>query len=103
MSNLIKLTLFDKESINVESDFRSQERNVSGGEIEENFSKLTPSIISLGKEFSQILEKIQPTKASIEFGVNVGMETSGVIAFITKASANANFKIIMEWGKGQKV
>lgn len=103
MNNLIKLKISDKESISVESDFRIEERNVSGGEIEENFSKITPSIIALGKEFSQILKQIQPTKSSIEFGINVGMETSGVIAFITKASASANFKIKMEWEKEKKV
>ena len=100
MNNLIKLKISDTESIQIESDLRIQERNVSGGErIEEDFSKIAPSIISLGKEFSRILKQIQPTKSSIEFGINVSMETSGVIAFITKASANANFKITMEWEK----
>jgi hypothetical protein len=33
----------------------------------------------------------------VEFGVSVGVETGGLLAFIAKGSGEANFKITLEW------
>lgn len=44
------------------------------------------------------LEKIAPDHASIEFGVEVGLENGQITGLFVKGSGKANLKITLEWG-----
>jgi hypothetical protein len=44
------------------------------------------------------LEKIAPDKASVEFGVEVGLENGQITGLFVKGSSKGNLKITVEWG-----
>jgi hypothetical protein len=47
------------------------------------------------------LQRIQPSKASVEFGVEVGLEAGHLTALICKGTGKANLKIALEWASGK--
>ena len=74
----------------------SQEREVFGNKTA-SFSELKSSITGISKELLEVVKDIAPSKASIEFGVEIGFETSGLTAVIVKGTSKANLKITLEW------
>lgn len=48
-----------------------------------------------------VLKKIAPDKASVEFGVEVGLENGKLTGLFVKGSGKANLKITLEWGGKQ--
>ena len=43
------------------------------------------------------VQKVAPTKASVEFGIEVAVEPGKVTALWVKGSGKANLKITLEW------
>ncbi len=50
-------------------------------------------VLSTVKESMQ--DKLQPSKVSMEFGIQAGGETG--VPFVTKGTAQANIKVTIEW------
>jgi Trypsin-co-occurring domain 1 len=61
------------------------------------FKDLTDSIEMIASEIGGALKKIAPQKGSVEFGVEVGIESGKLTALICKGSGTANLKITLEW------
>jgi hypothetical protein len=62
-----------------------------------NFGELTTSLEALSKSLYDSIKKIQPTKASIEFGIEIGLESGKLTALLVKGSGKANLKVKLEW------
>ncbi len=58
---------------------------------------LNDTLVDIARDVHDAIEKVQPHKATIEFGIQVGIESGGLIALMTKGSANANLKVTLEW------
>ena len=43
------------------------------------------------------VNKVRPTKASVKFGIDIGVEAGQLTAVILKGSSRANIEITMEW------
>jgi hypothetical protein len=61
------------------------------------FKDLTDSIEMIAGEIGATLKKIAPQKGSVEFGVEVGIESGHLTALICKGEGKANLKITLEW------
>ncbi|MEV6871967.1 CU044_2847 family protein [Amycolatopsis sp. NPDC051128] len=46
------------------------------------------------------LTKVKPTKVTVEFGCEAGMESGRLTAILVKGTAKANLKVTMEWKPG---
>lgn len=63
------------------------------------FKDLTDSIEMIAGEIGETLKKIAPQKGSVEFGIEVGIESGKLTALICKGEGKANLKITLEWSK----
>ncbi|MBV8269482.1 MAG: hypothetical protein JO252_24430 [Planctomycetaceae bacterium] len=43
-------------------------------------------------------QKVQPRKASVELGLEVGLESGHLTALLVKGTGTANLKLTLEWG-----
>jgi len=83
-----------------------EEEDLTGEEVESDVSsnyqylkQATDAIEGIAATLKQSLEKIQPTKASVEFGLEFGYESGQITAMIVKGGGKANLKITLEWQK----
>ena len=44
------------------------------------------------------LQKVKPRKASVELGLEVGLESGQLTALLVKGTGTANLKLTLEWG-----
>jgi Trypsin-co-occurring domain 1 len=63
------------------------------------FQQVVAVIEHVAEEVMATLKKVKPDKASVEFGVEVAVETGGLTALLVKGSGKGNLKITLEWGK----
>jgi Trypsin-co-occurring domain 1 len=63
------------------------------------------TMIDLLKKLSALMldaiKQAQPTKASIEFGIDVGVESGKLTALLVKGEAKGNLKITLEWANSR--
>jgi len=74
------------------------------GPVEEDISILIPSfdeinfvLEAVSRNIMGTLEKVKPTKASVEFGVDMGVEAGKLTTLLVKGAGSANLKIKLEW------
>jgi len=59
-----------------------------------NFKK---SIETIAKEVSESIQTVQPNKASIKFGLEIGVQSDGLTALLAQGSSKTNLEITLEW------
>lgn len=70
------------------------------GEIgEESWKELTHAVEGISLWVWATLQKVHPTKASIEFGIEIGAEPGKLTALLVQGSGKANLKITLEWAE----
>jgi NTP-dependent ternary system trypsin peptidase co-occuring protein len=62
-----------------------------------SFEGLADSILAVTESLNAVLSRVEPKRAAVEFGVDVGVETGGLTALIVKGSGTATLKITLEW------
>jgi hypothetical protein len=62
-----------------------------------SFEDITGTIKSIAKSIIAVWNEVQPSKATAEFGIEVGVEPGSVTALLVKGSGKANIKITLEW------
>ncbi len=55
------------------------------------------AIAGIAEMVMQSLEKVAPNKASVEFGIELGIESGNLTALWVKGTGKANLKITLEW------
>jgi hypothetical protein len=58
---------------------------------------LMDPIEGVSQEIAKVLNRIGPKKASIEFGIEVGLEAGQLTALLVKGNGKANLKITLHW------
>jgi hypothetical protein len=61
------------------------------------FDQVTGVLTEIAANIGEALEKAKPSKATIELGVEFGVEGGKLVALIARGSAKANLKIALEW------
>jgi hypothetical protein len=79
----------------------SPERLVAGGYANLDLDKVRHAIEGIASLIVSAFEKVRPRKASAEFGIEIGMEASGLTALLVKGTGKANLKVTLEWSAGQ--
>jgi copper homeostasis protein CutC len=97
-SQVIPVTLEDGTVIRVEARDLGGSQKV-GAFDSKAFTQLTDSIEAIAITFRRSLAKIQPRKATVEFGIEVGIESGQLTALICKGSGKANIKVSLEWSE----
>lgn len=93
------------QAVNVAPESASAEPEDRGdGPVEEeiglltfNLDAVTEALGTFAQGVTGALRRAQPHRLTVEFGCQVGVETSGLVALITKGSVDANLRVTMEW------
>jgi hypothetical protein len=64
-----------------------------------DFRELVNVAAEIGHLLREGIEKIQPTKATVELSVGVDAKTGMITAFFVEGGANGAIKICLEWAK----
>ncbi len=64
-----------------------------------SFRQFTETVKSMAKSFVGIWNEVQPSKASVEFNIEVGFEPGNVTAWLVKGSGKGHLTITLEWEK----
>ena len=67
---------------------------------DKSFDGVVDSIKAITRQLSAALDEIKPDKASLELGVDIGIESGQLTALLVKGSGSATLKITLEWAKG---
>ena len=66
------------------------------------FEKVTEILGEIAQSIGNTLERAKPSKASVELGVEFGLENGQFVALIARGSGKANLKISLEWKRSEQ-
>jgi len=95
-TRVVPVTLPNGRTVRVEATVLDPEQKVSF--TARPFQDVLDAIEGIASSVASALEKVKPARASVELGVEVGLESGGLTALIVKGSGNANMKVTLEWG-----
>jgi hypothetical protein len=61
------------------------------------FDQVVQTLTRIAQGLGTAVEAVRPSKASIEIGVEFGLEAGQVVALIARGTGKANLKITLEW------
>jgi hypothetical protein len=64
-----------------------------------SFRQVTDTIKSMAKSIKTMWNEVQPSKASVEFGIEVGFEPGNLTALLVKGSGKGHLTVTVEWAK----
>lgn len=62
-----------------------------------SFKGVRKSMLAIADEIGEVLAAVRPQKASVEFGLEVGLESGQLTALLVKGTGTATMKITLEW------
>lgn len=64
-----------------------------------SFTDVTEALEGIAQSITEVWEKVKPSKASVEFGIQMGIESGKITAMFVKGTGSADLKVTMEWEK----
>ncbi|MBD2301508.1 CU044_2847 family protein [Nostoc sp. FACHB-190] len=61
------------------------------------FSEVTTPLEALVTEIAEVLNKVKPDKASVKFGIDIGIESGKLTPILVKGNDTGNLEITLEW------
>ena len=98
-TEIINVELEDGISISIQATPIGGEELVGAQTIPRTFKEVTDTVEGLAKAMLGTLKKVKPRTATVEFGVQIGVESGKLTALLVKGTGNANLKITLEWGE----
>lgn len=96
-SDLVKATLPSGQIIQLEATVLGGEEDVAVSIP--SIDGLTDAIEGVSVAVLEGLKRIKPRKATVEFGIEVALESGKLTALLVKGSGNASIKVTLEWGQ----
>jgi Trypsin-co-occurring domain 1 len=62
-----------------------------------SFDELQGSLVAIGKSLSSVMNELKPKSASVEFGIEIGLEAGKLTALLVQGVGKANLKITLSW------
>ena len=98
-TEFIPLQLPDKTVIQVAARVQGAEEEVGILDQAIDWGQIETTVTSLVHALTELKEKVQPDKFSVEFGIQVGGKSGQLTALLVEGSASGSFKFTLEWGK----
>ncbi|ESA36564.1 hypothetical protein N836_07255 [Leptolyngbya sp. Heron Island J] len=67
------------------------------------FKEVTETLGGIIDELSATIHKAMPTKATVKFGIELGLESGQLTAAFVKGNGKADLEISLEWDRTAKV
>jgi hypothetical protein len=99
-TEIIKTRLADGKEVRVEALVIGGERDIAAKGLP-SFEGVTDTIESVSNTILATLAKIRPEKATVEFGLELAVESGVLTALIAKGTGTASLKVSLEWSDGK--
>jgi len=97
-STVVKTDLGDGTLILVEARRAgAQEEDVGIGDLL-SFQGVEESIVAISNRVVTALQRVAPRTASVEFGIDVTLESGALTGLLAKGSSAATLKVTLNWG-----
>jgi hypothetical protein len=63
------------------------------------FDQVVQTLTRIAQGLEAAVDAVKPSKASIEIGIEFGLEAGQVVALIARGTGKANLKVTLEWDK----
>lgn len=63
------------------------------------FRPVTDAIEGIAESIVTTLQKVKPQKASVEFSMQIAVESGQLTTLLVKGSGTSNLKVTLEWGE----
>lgn len=97
-NKIVKTTLENGATLYIEATPLGGEQFIGSGPPHA-FKEVTDVIEGLSESLVSTLKKVKPRKASVEFGLEIVVESGSFTSLLVKGSGEANLKITLEWGE----
>ncbi len=97
-SKIVKSKLADGTIIYIQATPLGGEGYISDTSKLLPFQEVTETIKGIAKSVVDTLKEVKPSRASVEFGLEIGVESGKLTTLLVKGSGTANLKITLEWG-----
>jgi Trypsin-co-occurring domain 1 len=95
-TDIVKVRLASNQVIHVEAEVIGGDQEIAGAIPA--FEGVTEAIEGIAKALAGTLSRVSPTKAAVEFGLAIALESGKLTALFVKGGGNASVKITLEWG-----
>ena len=99
---VVPVRLEDGTVIYVRASSLGGEEDVMGIENVLPFKEVTQTIEKIATNLANTIKRVKPDKASIEFGIEVAVESGSISALLAKTTGTGNLKITLEWEEEKK-
>ena len=65
-----------------------------------DFEGVVGAVESISSAMTRALSRAKPDKATVEFGIDVGVESGGLTALLVKGTGTATLTVTLEWSAG---
>src|SRR5262245_50222299 len=100
---IIHVELSDGTQVAMRATVLNPEQPVAAFDKVLPFTQVTEIITGVAGELATALRTVKPDKASVEFGIEVAIETGQLTALLVQGTSTANLKITLEWSEKQAV
>jgi hypothetical protein len=96
-TNKFAVKLTDDSTIYIESASSSGIQDVANSRF--SFDGIEETIKTISSRLHKAISGINPSKASVEFGLEFSVESGKITSMIVKGEGKGNLKITLEWEK----
>jgi hypothetical protein len=101
-TRIVPVRLADSTVIQISATPIGRDEDVADVKGVLSFDQITKTIESVAQELGSCIKRVKPDKASVEFGVEIAVESGGLTALIVKGTAKGNLKITLTWESAGK-
>jgi len=94
----IKAVLSNGATLHIETVMLGGEERAAAQGLP-SFKNVTDAIEGIADSVVTTLKKVKPGAASVEFGLEIGLESGQLTALLVKGTGTASLKITLEWGE----
>lgn len=96
-TEVVSLVLDDGSVIRVQATTLGSWQDVVDTEKTYRYEELANTIENVSRALSGTLARVKPKKATVKFGLEIGVEAGGLTAFLVKGSATGNLEVTLEF------
>lgn len=101
-TDIIQAQLEDSTIINIRATVLTKEENVAAFDKIMSLDGVMKTVESVANLLSKTIQKVKPKKASIEFGIEIGVDTGQLTALLVQGSGASHLNITLEWSDTDK-
>jgi Trypsin-co-occurring domain 1 len=93
---LVKVDMGEGRIVAVEARNFSPEQPVGIADVLK-FDGVTKSIEAVADRMTAAFDRVKPDRASVEFGIDIGVESGTLTGLVVKGTGNATLTVTLEW------